>query len=86
MATRTESSPEQWQALRNAPQLVALATATAGDSGLFGRLSEGMSMASTVAEALRGRQPLLKEIFGKDEMRAEQLPGRRLSPRISARR
>jgi len=45
-----------------------------------------MSMASTMAEALRGHQPLLKEIFGKDEIRAEQLPGRRLSPRLSARR
>ncbi len=72
MATRTDFSPEQWQALRNAPQLVALATATAGNSGLFGSLSEGMAMASTMAEALRGEQPLLKEIFGKDEMRAAQ--------------
>ena len=29
-------------------------------------------MASTMAEALRGEQPLLKEIFGKDDMRAAQ--------------
>jgi hypothetical protein len=72
MATRTDFSPEQWQALRNAPQLVALATAAAGNSGLFGSLSEGMAMASTMAEALRGDQPLLKEIFSKDEMRAAQ--------------
>ena len=72
MATRTDFSPEQWQALRNAPQLVALATAAAGNSGLFGSLSEGMAMASTMVEALRGDQPLLKEIFSKDEMRAAQ--------------
>jgi len=72
MATRTDFSPEQWQALRNAPQLVALATAAAGNSGFFGSLSEGMAMATTMAAALRGEQPLLKELFAKDEMQAAQ--------------
>jgi len=72
MATRTDFSPEQWQALRNAPQLVALATAAAGNSGLFGSISEGMAMASTIAAAVRGDQPLLKEIFGRDEISAAQ--------------
>jgi hypothetical protein len=72
MATRTDFSPEQWQALRNAPQLVALATAATGNSGLFGSISEGMAMASTIAAAVRGDQPLLKEIFGKDEISAAQ--------------
>ena len=72
MATRADFSPEQWQALRNAPQLVALATAAAGNSGLLGSLSEGMAMASTIAETLRGEQPLLKELFAREEMQAAQ--------------
>jgi hypothetical protein len=72
MATRTDFSPEQWQALRNAPQLVALATAAAGNSGLFGSISEGMAMASTMAAAVRGDQPLLKELFARDEISASQ--------------
>jgi hypothetical protein len=72
MATRTDLSPEQWQALRNAPQLVALATAAAGNSGLFGSISEGMAMASTMAAAVRGDQPLLKDLFAKDEISASQ--------------
>lgn len=72
MATRTDFSPDQWQALRNAPQLVALATAAAGNSGFFGSLSEGMAIASTMAETLRGEQPLLKELFGREEMQAAQ--------------
>jgi hypothetical protein len=72
MATRSDFSAEQWQALRNAPQLVALATAAAGNSGLLGSISEGMALASTMAETLRGQQPLLKEIFTKDEMLAAQ--------------
>ena len=72
MATRNDFSAEQWQALRNAPQIVALATAAAGNSGLFGSISEGMAMASTMAAAMRGEQPLIREIFGKDEIHAAQ--------------
>jgi hypothetical protein len=72
MTTRTDFSPEQWQAIRNAPQLVALATAAAGNSGLFGSLSEGMSVAGTVASALQGDQPLLRDIFAKEEVQAAQ--------------
>jgi hypothetical protein len=72
MTTRTDFSPEQWEAIRNAPQLVALATAAAGNSGLFGSLSEGMAVAGTVATAVKGDQPLLREIFAKDEMQAAQ--------------
>ena len=70
MATRTDFSTEQWQALRNAPQLVALATAAAGNSGVFGSLAEGLATASTFAAALRGQQPLLREIFAKEEMQS----------------
>jgi hypothetical protein len=72
MPNRNDFTAEQWQALRNAPQLVALATAAAGNSGLFGSLSEGMATASAIAEAARGEHALLREIFGKDEIRAAQ--------------
>lgn len=72
MPTRNEFTAEQWQAVRNAPQLVALATAAAANSGLFGSLSEGMATASTIAATLRGEQPLLREIFADDQMRAAQ--------------
>ncbi len=72
MTTRNDFSPEQWQAIRNAPQLVALATAAAGNSGLFGSLSEGMATASTIAEATRHEQPLLREIFAREEISGAQ--------------
>lgn len=72
MPTRNDFTAEQWQAVRNAPQLVALATAAAANSGLFGSLAEGMATASTIAATLRGEQPLLREIFAKDEMGAAQ--------------
>jgi hypothetical protein len=72
MTTRADFTSEQWQAIRSAPQLVALATAAAGNSGLFGSLSEGMALASQMAEAVRGDQPLLKDLFGKEEIRVTQ--------------
>lgn len=72
MATRNDFTPEQWQSLRSAPQIVALATAAAGNSGLFGSLSEGMAMASSIAEAVRSDHPLLKELFGREEIRVAQ--------------
>ena len=66
MPAKADFSPEQWKALRTAPQFVALATAAAGNSGLFGSLSEGMAMASSIAEAMRGGNPLLRDVFAKE--------------------
>lgn len=72
MTSRSDYSSEQWQALRNAPQLVAIATAAAGNSGLFGSVSEGMATASAIAEALRSDHPLLREVFARDDIKAAQ--------------
>ena len=72
MATKSDFTAEQWQAIRSAPHLVALATATAGNSGLFGSISESMASASSIAEALRGEDSLLREAFDKDEIKAAQ--------------
>jgi F0F1-type ATP synthase membrane subunit c/vacuolar-type H+-ATPase subunit K len=72
MTSRNDYTLEQWQALRNAPQLVAVAAAAAGSSGLFGSLGEGMATASAIAAALRGEQPLLREIFTRDAIESAQ--------------
>ena len=49
-----ERCPSVMRALRNAPQLVAIATAAAGHSGLLGSLSEGLTAASAFAQAAIG--------------------------------
>ena len=72
MTSRNDYTADQWQALRNAPQLIAIATAAAGSSGLVGSVSEGMATASAIAEALRGDHPLLREIFAMDDVKAAQ--------------
>jgi hypothetical protein len=70
MAARKDFSAEQWRALRNAPQLVAFATAAAGNSGLLGSLSEGMAAASAFAEAARANNRLITELLAAAEIRA----------------
>jgi hypothetical protein len=70
MTRRQGFSTEEWRALRNAPQLVAIATAAAGHSGFFGTLSEGMSAASAFAAARLANNELIKELFGAEEIRA----------------
>lgn len=66
MSQRNDFTAEQWRALRNAPQLVALATAAAGNSGLLGSLAEGMAAASAFSAAGRGSNQLIKELFSKE--------------------
>lgn len=65
MSHENAFTAEQWRALRTAPQLVALATAAAGHSGLLGSLAEGMAAASAFAAAGRGNNLLIKELFSK---------------------
>ncbi len=72
MTGKSDFTEQQWEAIRSAPHLVALATATAGNSGLFGSISESMASASAIAEAIRGDDALLRETFDKEEIRAAQ--------------
>jgi hypothetical protein len=63
---------EQWRALRNAPQFVALATAAAGNSGLLGSLAEGLTAASAFAQAAHANNQLITELLAREEIRAAQ--------------
>ena len=70
MPAKSDFSAAEWCALRNAPQFVALATAAAGNSGLFGSLSEGMAAAGAFAEATRANNRLIRELLAPEEVRA----------------
>ncbi len=72
MTVKSDFTAEQWEAIRNAPQLVTLAAAAAGNSGLFGSVSEGMATASAIVAGARGENALLRDIFDKDGLRAAQ--------------
>lgn len=84
MTRRQDFTAEQWRAMRNAPQLVAMAVAAASHSGFFGTLSEGMAAASAFAAARRGNNALIKEIFDREEIWAAQSDLREMLGTITA--
>lgn len=69
---RDKFTPEEWNALRETPQLVVLAMSTAGFSGVFGTIGEMMTAGRAIYEASTGPNELIRELSGKEEARAGQ--------------
>jgi hypothetical protein len=72
MARKSDFTAEEWELLRTAPYLTALAVAVAGGSGIFGSLKEAMAPAGAIIEAAQGDNGLLRDICNKEEMKAAQ--------------
>jgi len=72
MSHKADFSDQQWETLRDAPNLVAIAVAMAGGSGLFGSLKEATVPAKTILEASQGNNTLLREICNREEMKSAQ--------------
>jgi hypothetical protein len=72
MATKSDFTDQEWETLRNAPQLVMLSVATAGSSGPFGSLKEAFAPAGAIVEAAQGGNQLLREICDRAELKAAQ--------------
>lgn len=72
MARKNDFSAEEWELLRTAPYLTALAVAVAGGSGIFGSFKEAMAPAGAIIEAARGDNGLLRDICAQEEMKAAQ--------------
>ncbi len=72
MATKADFTDLEWESLRNAPHLVALAVATAGSSGPIGSLKEAFAPAGAIIAAAKGNNQLLKNICDTAELKAAQ--------------
>jgi hypothetical protein len=72
MAKKADFTPQEWEALRDAPHLVMLSVATAGSSGPFGSLKEAFAPAGAIVEAAKGNNELLKAICDREELKAAQ--------------
>jgi hypothetical protein len=68
MTTKTDFTSDEWEILRDAPNLVILAVAFAGASGFFGSIAEAMAPSGTIMEAAQGGNQLLREVCKKEEM------------------
>jgi hypothetical protein len=72
MAKKSDFTPQEWESLRDTPQLVMLSVATAGASGLFGSLKEAFAPAHTIVAAAKGSNELLRSICDREELQAAQ--------------
>ena len=72
MADKSAFGPEEWKALRDAPQLISVAVATAGASGLVGTLMEAFSSSKTLVEAMKNENALLRTINSQAEIKEAQ--------------
>ncbi|MGR9088141.1 MAG: hypothetical protein ACU841_13845 [Gammaproteobacteria bacterium] len=70
MATKNDFTSDEWDVLRDAPNLVILAVTVAGASGMFGTIAEALAPSATITEALKGDNQLLRELCEKEEMMA----------------
>ena len=70
MTTKADFSVAEWETLRDAPNLVVLAVATAGASGIFGSIAEAFAPAGVFFDVLKGNNDLLKAICQHDELKA----------------
>ena len=69
---KTDFTPQEWEALRNAPHLVMLSVATAGSSGPFGSLKEAFASAGAIVEGAKSKSELLRELCQREELKAAQ--------------
>jgi hypothetical protein len=72
MADRNAFTPEEWNTLRDAPHLVALAVAMSGASGMVGTLKETFSSSAALVEAMKSDNELLRSIATREEISAAQ--------------
>ena len=72
MATRTDFTSDEWSTLREAPQLVALAVAMSGASGLVGTLKEAFSSSVELVEGTKSDSELIRSLCSREEISAGQ--------------
>jgi hypothetical protein len=72
MATKAEFTAQEWEALRDVPQLVMLAVAAAGSSGPIGSIKEAFAPLGAIIEAAKGNEALLRGLCDRAELKAAQ--------------
>ena len=72
MASKTTFTPEEWNTIRDAAHLSAMAVTVSGASGIVGTLKETFAMASSLVEGLKSDDELVRSICSKDEVKEAQ--------------
>ena len=70
MLTKAAFTPEEWIVVRDAPQFVAMAVATAGASGVFGSVQEAFAAGKIFTESFSSPNELLRSLSHPEELKA----------------
>lgn len=84
MANKSQFSNEEWNALRDAPQLVALAVALSGASGIGGTIKETFASSMGLVEGMKSDNELIRSVCAREEIEAGQAALKAQLPEIKA--
>jgi hypothetical protein len=84
MANKSQFSNEEWNALRDAPQLVALAVALSGASGIGGTIKETFASSMGLVEGMKSNNELIRSVCAREEIEAGQAALKAQLPEIKA--
>lgn len=72
MANKSTFTPDEWNTIRDAAHLSAMAVTVSGASGIVGTLKETFAMASSLVEGMKSDDELVRSICSKDEVKEAQ--------------
>jgi hypothetical protein len=72
MATMTSFTTDEWNSLIDAPQLVALAVALSGASGIAGTIKETFASSKAIVEGMKSDSELIRSICSREEIKAAE--------------
>jgi hypothetical protein len=72
VANKTSFTTEEWNALCDAPQIVALAVAFSGASGITGTIKEVFASSKAIVEGMKSDSELIRSICAREEVQAAE--------------
>jgi len=84
MANKSSFTTEEWDALCDAPQLVGLAVALAGASGMTGTIKETFASSKAIVEAMQSDSELIRALCAREEVQAAGRGLRDALPQLKA--
>ena len=72
MANKEHFTMDEWSAVRDAPQLVGLAVALSGASGIAGTIKETFSSSLAMVEGMKSDNELIRSVCVREELQAGQ--------------
>lgn len=84
MANKNQFTTDEWSAVRDASQFVALAVVLSGASGITGTIKETFSSSMAMVEGMKSDNELIRSICAREEIQAAQALLKESLPQLQA--